>query len=180
MGIKAKIDRSLGLAAYADSDFANGWNKLNPDDASSLCSRTGYIIYYMGMPITWCSKLQSRIALSSTEAEYAALSTCLRDVIPIMHLIAEISTHIQGESQRPVIKCRLFEDNESCIKIAKAPILTPRTKHIALEYHHFRWYVDNGLVLLESIRTGEQTADILTKPVPDPQFNYLRKKLNGH
>ena len=180
LGIKAKIDRNLGLAACADSDFANGWNKVNPDDASSLYSRTGYIIYYMGMSITWCSKLQSRIALSSTDAEHAALSTCLRDVIPIMHLIAEISTHIQVESQRPVIKCRLFEDNESCIKIAKAPILTPRTKHIALEYHHFRWYVDNGLVLLESIMIGEQTADILTKPVPDPQFNYLRKKLNGH
>ena len=166
--------------AFADSDFANGWNKLNPEDASSLYSRTGYAIYYMGMPIAWCSKLESRVELSSTEVEYAALSTCLRDATPIMNLIAEISTHVQVQLLKPVIKCQLFEDNESCIKIAQAPILIPRTKHIALEYHHFRWYVDNNFILLESIRTGEQTADILTKPVAYPQFNYLRKKLNGH
>ena len=128
---------------------------MNPEDASSLYSRTGYVIYYMVMPIVSCSKLQLRIALSSTEAEYTALSTYLRDVIPIMNLIAEISTHIQTQLLKPVIKYRLFEDNRSCIKIAQAPILTPRTKHIALEYYDFMWYVDKGFILLESIRTGE-------------------------
>jgi len=117
--------------------------------------------------------------LSSTEAECAALSMCLRDVIPIMNLINEISTHIKIETIKPTVKCKLFEDNESCNKIAKAPILTPRTKHIALEYHHFRSYVDQRLILLESMWTEEQNADLLTKPVGEPQFSYLRKKLNG-
>lgn len=180
IGTQAAIDVGLGLQAHADADFANAWNKLNPDDASALFSRTGYAMHHMRMPIVWCSKIQSRIALSSTEAECAALSTCLRDVMPIMSLISEISSHIKVPSLKLIIKCRLFEDNESCIKVAKAPILTPRTKHIALEYHHFRWHVDHRFAMLESIRTGEQTADLLTKPVPDPQRSYLRKKLNGH
>ena len=92
----------------------------------------------MGMPIVWCSKLQSRIALLSAEAEYAALSTCLRDVIPIMGLIAEISEHMRIKALKPIIKCRLFENNESYIKIAKTPILTLRIKYIALEYYNFR------------------------------------------
>ena len=113
------------------------------------------MIFLMGMPIVWCSKLQSRIALSSTEAEHAALSTHLRDVMPTMNLIVNVSKHVKIKALKPVIKCRLFEDNESCIKIAKALTLTPRTKHIALECHHFRWHIDQGLVLLESIRTGE-------------------------
>ena len=91
VAIQATIDINLGLVAYADSDFANGWNKLNLDDTSSLFSRIGYIIFFMGIPIVWYSKLQLRIILSLIEAEYVALSTCLRDVILIMSLIAEIS-----------------------------------------------------------------------------------------
>ena len=51
IGIQAMINTDLGLTAYADSDFANGWDKLTPDDASSLFSRSGHVIYYMGMPI---------------------------------------------------------------------------------------------------------------------------------
>jgi len=97
-----------------------------------------------------------------------------------MNLINEISSHIEINKEVPQIKCRLFEDNESCVKVAKAPILTPRTKHIALEYHHFRSYIDEGLISIKSIRTDEQNADILTKSVGDPQFTYLQKKTNGH
>ena len=120
--IRAEIDKSKGLVAYADADFASTWNKMDPENYESVFSRTGYVIYFYRIPVTWHSKLQSRIALSSTEAEYHALSTCLRDVIPIMNLINEISNHISVNTTKPNVKCRLFEDNESCVKIAKAPI----------------------------------------------------------
>ena len=78
------------------------------------------------------------------------------------------------------IKCKLFKDNKSYIKIAKALILTPRTKYIALEYHRFCLYVNKDLILIESICTREQNADLLTKPVREPQFTYLQKKLNRY
>ena len=74
-----------------------------------------------------------------------------------------------------MIKCELFEDNESCIKIVKAPILTPRTKHAALECHHFRSHIEDSSISIGAIRTGKQNADMLMKPAGEPQFSYLRK-----
>ena len=79
-----------------------------------------------------------------------------------------------------MIKCNMFEDNESCVRIAKPLILTPRTKHIDLEHRQFRSQVEDSAIIIEAIRKGEQNADALTKPVEDPQFSYLRKKYNGH
>ena len=137
IGIQAKIDIEVGLSAFVDSDFANCWNKLIPDDINNANSRTGCITHCIVMQIVWSSKLKSRTSLSSTEAEHAALSTCLRDAIPIMNLVKDKSTKVMIKVNNPTIKCRLYDDNESCIKIDKAPILTHRAKRIALEYHHF-------------------------------------------
>ena len=61
----------------------------------------------------------------STEAEYNVLFTCLRDVILTMNLINEISAHVSINTVKPSIKCKLFEDNESCMKVAKVPVLHP-------------------------------------------------------
>ena len=82
------------------------------------------------------------------------------------------------KSFKSVVKCRLLEDNESCINIVEAPILTLRSKHAAFENHYFRRNTEKGIASLESIRTGDQTSDVLTKPVPRPQLTYMRKKLN--
>jgi len=74
---------------------------------------------------------------------------------------------------------QVFEDNRSAIAIAEANKFTPRTKHIALKYHHFRNYVKNKAIQIFPIDTKEQTADIFTKPLEDSIFPYLRKKLMG-
>ena len=57
--------------------------------------------------------------------------------------------------------------------------MTPRTKHIALKYHHFRSFVKTGEIVINYIKTTEQTADILTKPLCVEMFIYLRKKMMG-
>ena len=93
VGIEAKIDLDLCLVPCADSDFANGWNKTMPEKNENRFPGKGYVMYLAGMPIAWCSKLQSRIDLSSAESEHASLSTCLRDAIPIMNFVKEISCH---------------------------------------------------------------------------------------
>ena len=59
-------------------------------------------------------------------------------------------------------------------------MLTPRTKHKALEHHHFRSCADNRLIYVESIRTNKKVVDLFTKPIREPQFTNLRKMLNGH
>ena len=75
--------------------------------------------------------------------------------------------------------CTVWEDNRSTIKVAEIPKLTPRIKHIALKYHHFRRFVSNGTLKIYPIDTLEQTADIFTKPLDKKKFEYLRKKLCG-
>ena len=96
-----------------------------------------------------------------------------------MNLLKEIATIVQLPDLKPSIKSRVFKDNEGALKVAKAPSITPRTKHFALELHHFRTYVESGDILIEPIDTKMQLADILTKPVGESQFLYLRKQMIG-
>ena len=142
-------------------------------------SRTGYAIYYAGCPVLWSSKLQTEIALSTTEAQYTALSSAMRDVILFMFLMKEISLVFLVQLPTPEVSCQVFEDNTSCIKVAKSPKFTPRTKYIAIKYHHFRRFVQNKIIKLIHIDTEEQTANIFTKPVTNDAFQYLRNKLMG-
>ena len=178
-GLIFKPDTSKGLECYVDADFAGAWKDGDHACAESVLSRTGFVIMYAGCPITWQSKLQTEIALSTTESEYIALSTAMREVIPFLNLLKEISDVFDLPSTKPVFNCKVWEDNESCIKVATSPKFTLRTKHIAIKYHHFRSFVQNETITIHSIGTKEQLADILTKPLVESSFRYLRQKLMG-
>ena len=178
-GIRYKPDPLKGLECYVDADFAGGWTHAESADANSVLSRTGYVISYAGCPVHWVSKMQTEIALSTAEAEYIALSSALREVIPFIAFMTELSIIFKLNLPKPKIFCKVYEDNESCISMATKGRFTPRTKHIALKYHHFRKYVDNGYMELYSIDTKQQLADILTKPIDSSLFQYLRYKLMG-
>ena len=91
-----------------DADFAGGWTKDYGDEVSSVFSRTGYVIKYGNCPIVWLSKLQTEVALSTTEAEYIALSQAMRNVIPIMQLLEEIQQFMGILVQKPTVKCTVF------------------------------------------------------------------------
>ena len=142
--------------------------------------RTGYVIYYANCPVIWTSKLQTEIALSTAESEYIALSQSMREIIPLIQLLTEINCIFPIYCPTPKIKCKIFEDNESCIALAKSQKFSPRTRHIAIKYHHFRHYVDKKIVDILSIDTTQQTADIFTKPLVEEVFVHLRKKLCGY
>ena len=156
-----------------DADFAGSWDIGDSNNPENVMSRTGYIIQYAGCPVVWCSKLQTEIALSTMEAEYIALSQAMREVIPLINLMDELESLIPFYNPTPKIRCKMFEDNRSCIIVAESARLTPRTKHIAIKYHHFRQFVKNGSVKIYPIGTREQVADIFTKPLDEAQFKYL-------
>ena len=75
-GITYKVDRSKGIEVYVDADFAGGWSCADSNNADNVLSRTGFVICYANCPLIWCSKLQTKIALSTAEAEYISMSFC--------------------------------------------------------------------------------------------------------
>ena len=125
------------------------------------------------------SKLQSEISLSTTEAEYIALSQAMMEIIPMMEHLEKLEKTLNIESKRPIMKCKVFEDNNSVIELAKAPKIRPRTKRISLKYHHFREHVWKGLIEINPIDTLKQVEDIFTKALTFPIFNYPRENMIG-
>jgi hypothetical protein len=124
-----------GIEVYVDANFAGGWD---PGDAINTDNVTGYVIQYDGCPIYWQSKLQTEIALSTAEAEYIALSQALREtLLSRTSLMKEINVifPLYLPSPRFVIKVR--ENKQPCIGMTQNPKFSPRTKHIAIKYHHF-------------------------------------------
>ena len=177
-GIIFKPDKYRGLKCYIDADFVGGWSKSDPDDADNVLSRTGFVIFYADCPLLRASSMQTEIALSTAESEYIALSMAMREVIALMNLMKEVDTVFSLNGCKPKIHCKVFEDNESCFAMTKNKKFSPRTKHIAIKYHHFRSCIGTK-VTIHSINTKEQTAYIFTKPLEELPFLYLRNKLSG-
>ena len=135
---------------------------------------------YAGCTVVWCSKLQTQVTLSTTEAEYISLSHALRETIPLINLLQEMhDKHISTVRKTPSVFCKAFEDNSGALELAKSPKLRPRTKHINLPYHHFREHVRKRIIQLFPISTEFQLADIFTKPLPRDLFERFRKSIMG-
>jgi hypothetical protein len=151
-----------------DADFAGLWSPSNTHDPISVKSRTGYVITFASCPVLWSSKLQSEIALSTTESEYIAMSQAARDILPLRDLLKEFSSVTQLIVGDTIAHSTIYEDNKGCIDLANAPKLRPRTKHIGIKYHHFRSHVASGAIKIQWIDSKHQLADIFTKPLPQP------------
>ena len=166
---------------YVDADFQGGWDiQTASEDSTTAKSRTAYVVMYGGCPIVWASKMQTDIALSTTESEYSALSEAARDVLWLMGLMTEVKERIVPSTiDIPTIKCTVFEDNEGAKAMATIPKMRPRTKHINGRMHHFRSAVSAGKLKIESIDTSNQLADIGTKPLAKDLFTRLRKDIMG-
>ena len=144
--------------------------------------------------------MQTQCALSTMESEYIALSQLMRDLIPLREILKEImelvfnkstcklkcssnsksfSDIISDESENPLTKSKVYEDNAACLKFARLPRLIPRTKHIAIPYHWFRYKVEQLEISIEPISTEDQLADQFTKSLPIDKFLNERKRLMG-
>lgn len=155
----------LQLEGYVDSDWAN--------DKDTRRSVTGYVFFINGSPVTWKSTRQPTVALSSTEAEYMAAKDATKEAIWIRRLLADLG-HPQSE---PTL---MNEDNQGCIHLIQNPVHHERTKHIDVQYHFTREQVELGTVEYKYLNSGEQRADLLTKPLLKDDFEYLLRKFNLH
>ena len=166
---------------WVDADFAgNRLQRDAPVDPMTSKSRSGWIIRFAGAPITWASKIQTITALSTTEAEYIALSTSLREDIPLMGMLKEATEQgLRITFLPPKIHCTVFEDNSGALGLARLPKMRPRTKHINQSFHHFREYVERREIQIQFTPTEKQIADILTKPLLEASFVKHRQAIMG-
>jgi len=143
-----------GLSACTDSDWAS-----DPDGRKS---QSGYFLKMAGGAISWTSRAQRTIALSSTEAEYMALSDCSRQVVWMHTLLGELGYHLT-----PIPICG---DNQGSIFIASNPVTEKRSKHIDIRYHYIREVIEHKLTEVFFIDGDKNPADLLTKNLGSVKF----------
>ena len=176
LGLIIRPTKMDSFECYVDADFMGNWDRsIAERDPNTAKSRYGFLVKYAGVPIYWQSKLQTMIALSTTESEYIGLSHATRYVKDTMYLLEEINEKITKVITTPTFHCKIFEDNAAALEIAKVPKMRPRTRHINCVYHHFRHEVENGRIKILPIPTKDQQADFLDSV----SFKRHRKSIQG-
>ena len=184
-GTVVKPTGKLDIKLYVDADFAGLFKHEAESDPDSARSRTGYILLLGGFPLIWKSNLQTKIALSTLEAEYSALSSATRALIPIRELLFEISHTIAlPQSLITTIRSIVFEDNQGAYLLGTNQRISARTRHFTVEFHHFWEYIkmeDENMrkIYLKKIDTDYQGADFLTKGLVKVIFQRNRLLILG-
>jgi hypothetical protein len=149
------------VQGFSDSDYGG--------DLSDRKSTTGFAFYLYGSLISWGSRKQHTVALSTTEAEYMALAEAGKENLWIKQFLGQIGI----DCERTI----LMGDNYGAMELAKNPTNHSRTKHIDIRYHFIRDQVLEQNIEILPVDTLEQTADIFTKPLEKQKFVYHRSKL---
>ena len=151
---KKSEDSTERLIGYCDSDYCGDLDKRR--------SLTGYSFILFGNVISWKASLQSMVALSTTEAEFMALTEATKEALWLQGLIGEF-----GVKQDSVI---ILSDSQSAIHLTKNQGYHERTKHIDVRLHFIREVVGSKRVLIEKVHTDDNAADFVTKPVTATKF----------
>ena len=141
---------------FPDADWASSHDRR---------SIGGYTFLLNGAAICWNSKKQPTVALSSTEAEYIALTQSVKESIWLQAILEDLRARKHLEEIRTI-----NIDNQGAIALARNPQYHAGTKHIDIKYHFAREHIEKQAITLTYCATGEMTADIFTKALPQPSF----------
>ena len=120
--------------------------------------------------MSWSSKKQNCVALSTAEAEYVAADACCAQLLWMRQTLQDFGCHFT--------KIPLLCDNKSVIKLANNPVSHSRTKHIDIWHHFLRDHKTKGDIKIHHVSTTKQLANIFTKPFDESRFYALRSELN--
>ena len=150
------------LIGYSDSDLGGCIDTRR--------STTGLMFFFRSNLVSWQSKKQSIVTLSSCEAEYVAATAAACQGVWLARLLSEIKV----EAVRSVV---LNMDNKSAMSLCKNPVFHERSKHIDIKYHYIRECVENGQIQIKFVRSEEQMADLLTKALGRGKLQEQRAKI---
>jgi hypothetical protein len=153
---------TFDLIGYSDADWAGC--KIDRKSTSGTCQFLGRSL------VSWASKKQNSVALSTAEAEYIAAGHCCVQLLGIRQTLRDYSYKLS--------KVPLLCDNKSAIRMVDNPVEHSRTKHIDIRYHFLRDHRQKGDIEIAYVNTQNQLADIFTKPLDEKTFSKLRNELN--
>ena len=149
------------LNGFSDADYAGC--RIDRKSTSGTCQFLGHSL------VSWSSKKQNSVALSTAEARYVVARNCCAQLLWMKQQMEDYGLYFDHTP----IKC----DNTSAINLSKNPIQHSRTKHIEIRHHFLRDHVQKGDIELQYIHTDKQLADIFTKPLDEKRFCYIRREL---
>ena len=161
-GVKYKVQEGE-IFGHCDADWAG--------DVNDRKSTSGYVFSMSGSPVSWRSKKQSCVALSTAEAEYVALAAAAQEAIWLRNLMEDL----KGGNKAATV---IHDDSQAAISMSKNPQFHGKGKHIEIKYHYIREQVLKGNVVLKYCPTENMLADILTKGLNREQHEKLRKQMN--
>ena len=154
--------QTLSTTIYVDADWAG--------DCVDRKSNSGYALYLGGALVNWSCRKQQSVSLSSTEAEYVALSEACQEVIVLRRLLSSIGKPAENATM-------IYEDNQSAIKLVNADRVTRRSKHIETRHHYVRELQQKQEISVQYCPTEHMIADILTKPLGPHKIRDFRTGL---
>ena len=168
-----KATKALSIRFKARSHSKRGQRTCAHVDASHAAdpdkrrSRCGHVVEYNGTAVLWRSIMQKRVALSTGEAEYRALTYAVKDIMWLRNILAEL-----GRPEN--VPTPISEDNRACIAMVENPIVSARNKFIELDCHFVRDHQQLQNIRMSEVDTADQVADIMTKNLPGPTFRKHR------
>ena len=148
------------LISFADADYASG--------STDRRSVSGDVVMCAGGPVSWHSKTQKGVTLSTTQAEYVAMSDMGKEIL----FLRQVWYFMVPKARMPSIA--MYEDNEGAIQIAKHPISNSISVHIDVRHHFLRELVERKEVEIIHVASQYQHADFLTKALPEREFEFHR------
>ena len=170
--VAGTVDLALRYDGDGSHPILNGWSDADwAGDKVDRKSQGAYTFFSNNCLISWSSKKQPTVALSSCEAEYMALTQSTKEAVWLQQLMADVGQQQSG----PTTICG---DNKGSLALAHDPAFHARVKHIDIQHHFIREKVEDNIVEVKFVPSNEMVADGLTKALPRPAFEQFINLLN--
>jgi hypothetical protein len=164
-GLTYSRDTDFSPHAFVDADYGGCQDTRR--------STSGYVFIMAGGPVTWSSKRQATVALSTVEAEYVAMSRCAQQMVWMQSWLREVEVEFSVPSL-------MKGDSRGAIALTRNTKDHGKVKHIDIRHHYIRELLQSGVITIEQVPSSDNLADLFTKPLPRDHHHSLLTSLNIH